>query len=93
MAYIYARCGKQEEARSILQDLRNRADSEYVDPSLYSVIYLGLGELENAIEGLEQSLAERSPNLAWFKVCPELYMDELADVPRFQAMLREIGYP
>ena len=91
LAYTYAKCGEEDKARAALADLRSRADSEYVDPSVYAVIYLGLGELENALEGLEQSLAERSPSLVYYRASPALYLDELADEPRYQAMMQAIG--
>jgi TolB-like protein/tRNA A-37 threonylcarbamoyl transferase component Bud32 len=92
LAYTYALCGETGKARSALADLRGRPESDYIDPALYSIIYLGLGELESAIEGFEQSLDERSPNLVLYKVAPALYMDELGDDPRFQAMVRKIGF-
>ena len=92
LAYTYALCGETEKARSALADLRGRSESEYVDPSLYSIIYLGLGDLESAIKGFEQSLDERSPSLVFYRMIPSLYMDELGDDPRFQAMVRKIGF-
>ncbi|MBD3868554.1 MAG: protein kinase [Acidobacteria bacterium] len=91
LAFTYARCGEEDKARSALADLQNRSESEYVDPSIYSVIYLGLGDIENAIRGFEESIAERSPNLVYIRPAPDLYLDELADDPRYQAMLQKIG--
>ncbi|MDX2474207.1 MAG: protein kinase [Candidatus Krumholzibacteria bacterium] len=91
LAYTYAKCGEQDRARSDLDDLRARSVSEYVDPALYSVIYLGLGELDSAIVGFEQSLAERSSNLVLLRASPALYMDELGAEPRYRAMLKTVG--
>lgn len=91
LAYTYAKCGEEGKARSALADLRARSGSEYVDPAMYAVIYLGLGEMENALDGLEQSLAERGPSLVLYRASPALYWDKLADEPRFQAMMKVVG--
>jgi hypothetical protein len=55
------------------------------------VIHLGLGDIESAIQGFEDSIVERSPNLVYIRPAPDLYLDELAEDPRYQAMLQKIG--
>jgi serine/threonine-protein kinase len=90
--FTYARCGETEKARAGLAQLQDRSGSEYVDPSLVAITQLGLGDLEGAIVSLEQSLAERSPNLVFYKLLPDIYLDALGDDPRFQAMARKTGF-
>jgi hypothetical protein len=41
---------------------------------------------------MEQSLAERSPNLVYFRAMPDLFAAELAAEPRFQTMVEAIGF-
>jgi len=89
--YTYASCGEQDKARAGLAELEGRAATEYVDPGVYACVHLALGEVDAALAAMEQSLAERSPNLVYFGAFPDLFMAELADEPRFQAMLTAIG--
>ena len=37
-------------------------------------------------------MAERSPSLIYYKMVPDIFLAELGDEPRFQAMLKEIGF-
>ena len=55
-----------------------------------SAAYVALGEPDRAIEWLERGYEERRPVLRTIKVAPEL--DSLHSHPRFQALLRRIGF-
>ena len=89
--YTYAACGETERARAGLAELRARADTEYVDPGVYACVFLALGEVDQALTALEQSVAERSPNLVLVGLFPELFMAELVDEPRFRAIEEAVG--
>ncbi len=58
-AAILAAAGNDTSARRILEQLQ--ASEDWVDPVIYSRIYLELGETEKALDALRQSLEERSP--------------------------------
>ena len=56
-------------------------------------IHLGLRDLDQAIAYFSKALAERSPSVVYFKISPDIFMAELNDDPRFQALIEEIGFP
>ena len=53
------------------------------------MIYFGLGEQDKAFECLDKAFEERSTQLFWIKVLPEL--DAVRDDPRFQDLLRRMN--
>jgi hypothetical protein len=55
----------------------------------FAVYYAALGEKENAFDQLDA--ASREKRLLWIKVEPLL--DPLRDDPRFQELLRKVGFP
>ena len=79
LACAYAHNGQPEKAREILRRVQ------------YSEIYLALGDKERALEELDRSVARHEPTLVGLKVDPPLA--PIRDEPRFQAMLRQIGFP
>jgi serine/threonine-protein kinase len=93
LGYTYARCGQEEKAQAALAKLREMASKEYVDPSVFATLFLGLEDVDQAISYLEQALAERAPGVVYFRASPDIFMDELGDDPRFQAMIAQIGFP
>jgi TolB-like protein/tetratricopeptide (TPR) repeat protein/predicted Ser/Thr protein kinase len=92
LAYTYARCGQAEKARTILAELVGRSGSEYVDPAVYSEVYLALGEMDQALAAMERSVAERSPSLVYLNILPDLFTTDLLAEPRFQAMIEAVGF-
>ncbi len=56
-----------------------------------AVYQAGLGETDNALASLEESLAKKEPYVLMLKVDPRL--DDLRDDPRFQALIGKIGFP
>jgi len=89
--YTYALCGETDKARAGLADLESR--EEYVDRSLIAIIQIGLGESEAAIANFEQSYVDRSPNLVFLKMSPDIYPGEWGAAPRFQDLVRQVGFP
>ena len=83
--------GHRERALAQLEVLKERSKREYVPPNLMSIIYLGLGENEQAIEYLEKAYAERSHFLTSLKVLPIL--DPIRSDRRFVDLLRRMDFP
>jgi Flp pilus assembly protein TadD len=81
--------GDRAKAQQILRDLENLAKQRYVSPAARMVVYLGLGEKEEALEWLEKSYADRDPQCWPLKVEP--FYDSLRTEPRFQALLKKVG--
>ena len=88
LGYVLALAGRRAEAEAILDELRERAQREYVTPVAFSTLYIGLGETDLALEWLERSYAERRGWLAYLKVSP--IFDPLRGQPRFQTLVRRM---
>jgi tetratricopeptide (TPR) repeat protein len=66
----YAAAGRQEDARRLLTELQTAGKSGYVPYVTRAIISLGLGEIEPALEFLEQSAHARETLVHYLKVFP-----------------------
>lgn len=89
LAYIYAVSGRSPEAQRILGRLLRISKQAPVAPGLVALIYVGLGNREEAFSWLERAYQQRSPMMAWLKVDPRF--DSLRSDPRFQDLMRRVG--
>lgn len=78
---VQARAGNHVAARAILDELRERAQREYVAPLHFADLYTALGERADAMKWLDLAYAARNGFLATIRV-NRLY-DELRDEPAF----------
>jgi tetratricopeptide (TPR) repeat protein len=92
LAHAYAVIGRRAEAEKILRDLERKSKSDYVSPYMIATIYAGLGDKDRAFEFLEKAYQERCWDIAW-ALKPDLRIDNLRSDPRFQALLRRVGFP
>jgi tetratricopeptide (TPR) repeat protein len=92
LAHAYAAMGKRAEAEKILSELQRQSKVTYVSPYMIAVIYSGLGQKDKAFEFLEKAYQERSPDIAYF-LRADLRLDTLRQDPRFQDLLRRVGFP
>jgi hypothetical protein len=77
------------EARRILAELRQQRErGEYVAPTEFAAIHLGLGERKEALDWLERHEADRGARV-FVKVDP--IFAPLRTEPRFQRLLRRLG--
>jgi eukaryotic-like serine/threonine-protein kinase len=74
-------------ARSLTETSRQR----YVWPNYIATQFAVAGDQGQAMEWFEKSFSVRSPALVWVKITPELR--GLRASPRFQDLLRRIGFP
>jgi serine/threonine protein kinase/Flp pilus assembly protein TadD len=59
LAYVLGRCGQREEALTHLRDLEQRAATGYVSSVAFATLYIGLGDVERALDWTERALEER----------------------------------
>ncbi|MBA2525628.1 MAG: tetratricopeptide repeat protein [Pyrinomonadaceae bacterium] len=90
LAYAFVQTGKRSEAQKILEQLKQRQRSEYVDSGFFAIIHAGLGEKDKAFTSLEKSYQEHSAGMVFLKADPRF--DDLRDDPRFQELLRRVGF-
>ena len=88
--HAFARAGRRAEAEDLLRQLENPGQPLCHDSYQESLIQVGLGEFEQALDSLERAYREGSLSLAcWTKCDPRL--DPLRVYPRFDNLLRRIG--
>ena len=90
LGWVRARAGDRTGAQELLEELEVRARSEYVSPMQFALIYTGLGDRSRALERLEAGLAERASQMILLRAHPAY--DPLRSDPRFQDLLRRIGF-
>jgi hypothetical protein len=71
--------------------LHEEAKHKYISPLCFCAIYIGLGEIENALDQLEKAWELRAIQLLWLKT--ERVFDPLRSEPRFQEVYRQVGLP
>jgi len=90
-ARVYALSGRRADALRTLDQLM--AMSKHTQVSKYAIasVYMALGDKDQAFARLNQACAERSVNLEFLKVAPEL--DVLRSDTRFQDLVRKLNLP
>jgi TolB-like protein/Flp pilus assembly protein TadD len=83
LGYSYGLAGKHEQARQVLEELQ-QAESSL--PYHLAVVYLGLGEYEQAIDWLEKAFEARSGYMAYLDQGPKF--DPLRNNQRFINLLQ-----
>jgi len=86
---LAAMMGRPEEARQALRALDELEKHRYVDVFWRALLYLSLGDKEQALQSLEQSYINREGyEIGLIKVDPML--DSLRAEPRFQALVQKV---
>jgi adenylate cyclase len=89
LGYAYAVSGDRAKAEQIVENLNELAKRRYVTPNARVPVYLGLGDKEKVLDGLEKSYEEQDG------VCWQLKIDRryngLRNDPRFQAILKKVN--
>lgn len=88
--YAYGLTGRRREALEVLARLEKLSHERYVNPQDFAVVYLGLGDKDQALAWLEKAYEDRSFEVLGFS---GLLFDGLADDPRFQDLLRRMRLP
>lgn len=81
--------GRREQAEQIISELKGLTNGRYVSSYYFAMIYLGLGDVNQALSFLEAALLERTGFMAFIKVEPML--DSLRSNPRFADIERSVG--
>jgi len=89
LGQAYARAGQRDEAQKILTRLTEEAKSRYVSAYAVALMFIGLGDKEQAMDALERAFREGAGNdIISIKVDPIL--DDLRGQPRFEALAQKI---
>jgi serine/threonine-protein kinase len=90
LGHAYARAGNRVEAEKVLAEMTAGSKKQYVSPYYFAIVYVGLGQNDEALDWLDKAYADRSNGLVFMKVEPEL--DELHSNPRFIALQQKLQF-
>lgn len=87
---VYGKLGKTSEAREVLAELIDRSKREYVQAFYFAYLYIGLGELDEALAWLEKSYEARDlylivPTMKW-----DVYFEDHKNDPRIRAFFEKV---
>src|SRR5438067_9620798 len=89
LARAHGLSGNKVEAEKILDQLKELSKQRYVAAYSFALVYLGLGNKEEALRWLEQSYQDRAgSDVGYIRVDPLL--DPLRGDPRFEALAEKI---
>jgi TolB-like protein/Flp pilus assembly protein TadD len=91
LGHVYATHGRRREALQTLEDLETRSKSHYVSPLDIATVQLGLGDRDATFALLEHAVQTHAGGLVFLAVDPRY--DPVRRDPRFQNLLRRIGFP
>ena len=91
LGYWTARAGMRDEARQILAELKEESGRRYIPNDQLGVVYLALGNKNEALDHLEKHMLDRAETASVYAVDPEL--DDLRSEPRFKEMLKRMNLP
>ena len=88
---IYARQGRVNDAQAIIGQLKQEIEKSGIGRYEIALIYAGLRDTNKAFEWLERSFENRDKGLTYLKIDPCL--DPLRADPRFQELIKRVGFP
>src|ERR1700719_2349387 len=88
LGYAYAISGERAKAEVALRELEQLAQRQYVSPTAFATIYLGLGQKEKCLDWLEKAY-EQQDSACWYLKIDQIY-DSVRNEPRFQALVTKI---
>src|SRR5215471_9583807 len=85
----HAAAGNRQRAMELLDELKARSSHEYVAPFFFAFVYIGLGDLDEAMAYVEKACAERNAFFWWVREFPT--WEAIRAHPRFPALLSQIA--
>jgi TolB-like protein/DNA-binding winged helix-turn-helix (wHTH) protein/Flp pilus assembly protein TadD len=89
LATAHARAGHRAEALRLIQELKQRQKTGYVQATSFINPSLALGNYDEAFAWFERAYQHREGILQWIKVHP--FFDPVRDDPRFKGLIRRVG--
>ena len=88
--FLFGFTGRRTEAQEIIHTMNQIAESRFVPPVTFALVYAGLGENDTAFQWLEKAYQIRDIGLVLLTVDPK--WDSLRSDKRFQSLLRRCGF-
>jgi serine/threonine protein kinase/TolB-like protein/tetratricopeptide (TPR) repeat protein len=91
LGHARARSGDTRGALELLDEIRTIAKRQFVPAFHIALIYVGLGDKDQAFAWLEKAYAAREPAVIWLNTNP--LIDSLRSDPRYTDLLERVGHP
>jgi DNA-binding winged helix-turn-helix (wHTH) protein/TolB-like protein/cytochrome c-type biogenesis protein CcmH/NrfG len=89
LGWEYAMVGRRAEALKMLLELQQMAQQQYVSPFDVAMVYVGLGDKDQAFAYLEKAREDQCEWMGWLQYFAPL--DSLRSDPRFADLARRVG--
>jgi serine/threonine protein kinase/tetratricopeptide (TPR) repeat protein len=93
VALAYGRIGNRELARRSLDRMLERRKTESVDAFAIAYGYVSVGDGESALDWLETSVEEHSPDAVWLQAVSRGLLASVSSDPRYQALVERMDFP
>jgi tetratricopeptide (TPR) repeat protein len=90
LGYAYGAAGDRARALATIEELKKKSVHGYVPPFNLAIVHLGLGELERAMDLLEQASADDSQWMMYLKL--DRIFEPLRGEPRFIALMKKCRF-
>ena len=87
----YGLAGKKAQALKVIEQLKEQSRRKYVAPYDIALVYIGLGEKDQAFAWLEKAYLAHSNDMSNLKADPTF--DPVRSDPRFRDLLRRMNFP
>jgi tetratricopeptide (TPR) repeat protein len=92
LGYTYGVTGRQKDALRVMSELKSlKSDESYLSPQEFAIIYMGIGEKDNAFIWLKKAADEHFAPLAYIMVDP--LFDNIRSDSRFAELTRTLNLP
>jgi TolB-like protein/DNA-binding winged helix-turn-helix (wHTH) protein len=89
LGHAYAITGRKTDAVNELNKLQAAAHSRYIPPPYLGIVWMGLGDKDQAFAWLERGFQGRSEHMLYLGLEP--LVDPLRSDPRFDSLLKRVG--
>ncbi len=89
LGHAYAITGRRTDAVNELNKLQAAAHNRYIPPSYIGIVWMGLGDKNQAFAWLEKGFQGRSEHMLYLGLEP--LVDPLRSDPRFDSLLKRVG--